>query len=236
MNDETAQRLNAINRAFYASVADEFDTTRGAPWPGWKRLLPLLRPPLTVLDVGCGNGRLGAFLAKHFGADVYYHGIDSNPALLQHARETLRDANATFAVRDIVEDSSIQPPDANTYDVVALFGVLHHVPGAARRLALIRQLAGYVAPRGLLTFTCWRFIEYERFRERIVPMPADLDAEPNDYLLDWRRGTNALRYCHYVDDAELAQLAAASGLEPLLQYRADGHSGDMNLYVVLRAP
>jgi tRNA (uracil-5-)-methyltransferase TRM9 len=231
VDEYTIRRLNVINREFYASVAEDFDTTRGKPWPGWQRLLPLLHLPLSVLDAGCGNGRLGVFLAQRLGTSIQYHGIDSNPALIEHARQSLQHIETQFELRDIVE----QPPDAGQYDLAALLGVLHHIPGAERRRALIRTLAERVAPDGLLVFTCWRFYEYPRFRDRIVPMPADLSAEPDDYLLDWRRGANALRYCHYVDDAELAQLIDASGLRLVLQYRADGQSGDMNLYVVLQA-
>lgn len=99
----------------------------------------------------------------------------------------------------------------------------------------MKTLAERLTPDGLLVFTCWRFYEYPRFRERIVPMPDDLKVESGDYLLDWRRGSTALRYCHYVDDDELQQLIDASDLRPILQYRADGHGDDMNLYVVLKA-
>jgi 2-polyprenyl-3-methyl-5-hydroxy-6-metoxy-1,4-benzoquinol methylase len=143
----------------------------------------------------------------------------------------LIDSDAQLEERDIVE----HPPETGTYDLVALFGLLHHIPGAERRLTLVKTLAERVTPHGLLVFTCWRFYEYSRFRERIVPLPEDLSAEAGDYLLDWRRGTHALRYCHYVDDEELERLIEATHLQPVLQYRADGQSDDMNLYVILQA-
>lgn len=230
MDESTIRRLNAINRDFYAAVAEDFDTTRGQPWAGWEQLLPLLTPPLSVLDVGCGNGRFGVFLARRFAGQIHYHGMDSNPALLERAHVSLASIDARLEERDILE----QPPDAGVYDLVALFGVLHHIPGSERRLELMRVLANRLTAGGLLAFSCWRFYEFERFRQRIVPFPEDLNVEPGDYLLDWRRGVNAVRYCHYVDDAELEQLIAASGLEPVLQYRADGKNNHLNLYVVLR--
>ena len=46
MDAKTINHLNSINRAFYATVADEFDQTRGSAWPGWQRLLPYLPMPL----------------------------------------------------------------------------------------------------------------------------------------------------------------------------------------------
>ncbi|MBC8100170.1 MAG: class I SAM-dependent methyltransferase, partial [Armatimonadetes bacterium] len=57
-----------------------------------------------------------------------------------------------------------------------------------------------------------------------------------DYLLDWRRGERALRYCHHVDDAELGALVAASGLSVVASYYADGESSTLNAYRVLYRP
>jgi SAM-dependent methyltransferase len=231
MNPETATRLNRLNRDFYRLTAQSFDETRQTAWPGWEALLPYLPPQLSVLDVGCGNGRFGLFLQEH--RNVEYHGLDSSVALLDLAQQAL--PAGRFDLRDIVES----PPDAGTYDLVALFGVLHHIPGADRRKALIHMLADRVASGGLLAFATWRFYEFERFQRRIVPWPADLrDAvEVNDYLLDWQRdlpaGT-ALRYCHYVDDLEQVALIVASGLTPVITYRSDGHGNAINCYSVLR--
>lgn len=230
MDEATIQRLNAINQAFYRTTADEFDQTRGQPWPGWFRLLPHLNAPVTVLDVGCGNGRLGVFLSSHTEVTLY-HGVDNNSALLERAREALAHLPAvTLDVRDIVEN----PPASGAYDLVALFGVMHHIPGAQRRLDLIQALAQRVRPGGLLAFACWRFYEFERFRNRIVPWPENVSVEAHDYLLDWRRGQTALRYCHYVDDAEHDALVNATGLTEIERYRADGFSGTVNQYSILR--
>jgi SAM-dependent methyltransferase len=234
MDAETIRRLNAINREFYRLTADDFSETRGTAWPGWERLLPYLRAPLSVLDVGCGNGRFGLFLAEHLGAaNVQYHGVDSSGELLAHARNALAGLpDVKLEARDIVEN----PPDAGDYDLVALLGVLHHIPGEAERQLFMRRLAERVKSGGLLVFAAWRFYEYERFRERIVPWPSDIQVEPGDYLLDWRRGVVALRYCHYTDDAEHAALVAATGLSEIATYRADGATGDANRYSLLRKP
>jgi SAM-dependent methyltransferase len=229
MDEITIRRLNDINREFYRVTADQFDQTRGRAWPGWARLLPHVGSPLSVLDVGCGNGRFGVYLGEHV-AEVSYHGIDSNPALLARARANLPDGR--FSQRDVVEN----PPDAGQYDLVGLFGVIHHLPGGRQRRDFMRALAARVEPGGLLAFACWRFYDFERFRERITPWPDDLVVEAGDYLLDWRRGETALRYCHHVDDDEHAALVAATGLDEIDTYRADGFSGTVNRYSILRKP
>jgi SAM-dependent methyltransferase len=230
MNDATVKRLNQINREFYQITAVSFDESRSEPWPGWDMLPPYLKTPLSVLDVGCGNGRFGLFLAEKLASPPQYHGIDNNPALLDRARAALAHLDARLETRDMI----IDPPDEGAYNLVALFGVLHHVPGRAQRRIFVQTLAQRVAPGGILALAAWCFYEYERFRARIVPWPDDLDVEPHDYLLDWRRGARALRYCHYVDEAEHADLVAASGLTEITTYRADGRTNDINRYSLLR--
>jgi SAM-dependent methyltransferase len=243
MDEATAQQLNAINRAFYEATAEEFDASRAGAWGGWRRLLPVLRPlmvaPLSVLDVGCGNGRFGVFLAESLRCRLYYHGVDSSAALLERARVALSgrpDVSARFSALDLLDS----PCFDGTYRLVTLIAVLHHIPGRARRAELVRMLADRVAPSGLLVFTTWRFHEFPRFQRRLLPWDADLAGrvEPGDYLLDWRRGRHAdlpaLRYCHALDDDEEAALIAASGLRPIMAFRADGEGDRANSYVVLR--
>jgi 2-polyprenyl-3-methyl-5-hydroxy-6-metoxy-1,4-benzoquinol methylase len=232
MDDTTINRLNDINQAFYRMTAASFDRSRAQPWPGWERLLPHLNAPLSVLDVGCGNGRLGVFLAERLAGQIVYCGLDSSPELLERAEAALCGLD-NVQVRLDVHDIIAQPPDEGEYDLVALFGVIHHVSGVEHRRAVMRTLAQRVRPGGMLAFAAWRFLEYERFRSRIVPWPDDLQVEAHDYLLDWRRDVHALRYCHYVDDTEHAALVSAAGLHEIATYRADGHTGDSNQYSLL---
>jgi tRNA (uracil-5-)-methyltransferase TRM9 len=235
MQPDTRRRLNDLNRRFYAVTAEAFDATRGHPWPGWARLLPHIpaRRPVRVLDVGCGNGRFGVYLAEQLRGPVHYTGLDNNPTLLDAARfalEGFKTVQSSFVNGDMI-DGDLPP---GPFDGVAAFGVVHHVPGNAARLAWVRRLAACVAPGGVLMLAAWRFTESEKLRSRLADWPTDYEHEPGDYLLDWRRGERALRYCHYVDDAEHARLVAATGLTEVNTYRADGHDGRMNRYSVLR--
>ena len=245
MQWETIQALNAINREFYQTVADEFHETRGKPWPGWVILYPYLvhqarDKTLAALDVGCGNGRFAAFLHGNLESPLLYHGMDNNAALLDHAAQdlgALPRLTVTLEQRDVV----MTPPDHGEYDLVVLFGLIHHIPGNDYRREFMRKMAERVKPGGLLIFACWRFYEYERFRQRILPWPEDLAemVEPQDYLLDWRRGETetgapAQRYCHYVDDAEHQALVAATQLQEIHSFRADGFTNTVNRYSVLQ--
>lgn len=233
MTDETIQQLNNINRQFYETTAHEFDQTRGQAWTGWIPLKEHLSAPLSVLDVGCGNGRFGLFLAETLSAPIAYHGIDNNAQLLSYAQKSLdplEHLQAKIEAYDIINE----PLPEQKYDLVVLFGVIHHIPSLENRHKFIQALAQRVNEGGLLVFAAWRFYEYERFRKRLVAWDEALSVEENDYLLDWRRGERALRYCHYVDDAELDNLVATSQMTELARYRADGRDDNMNVYSVLR--
>ncbi|MCY4145318.1 MAG: class I SAM-dependent methyltransferase [Chloroflexi bacterium] len=231
MDDSTAQRLNTLNQAFYRQTARDFDTTRQAPWSGWDRLLRSVQLPVeSALDIGCGNGRFGRFLAARQARELDYCGIDNNADLLTYASAQLQSyphVRANLLPRDIL----MQPWPQCSVRLVALFGLLHHVPGLERRQNLLRTAAACVLPGGWLAFTAWRFLDSARLQRRIVPWSAEFVVEAGDYLLDWRRGSRAIRYCHHIDDAEHDCLIAATGLPVVDDYREDG---GLNRYTILR--
>ncbi|MEM9955512.1 MAG: class I SAM-dependent methyltransferase [Chloroflexota bacterium] len=233
MNQDTIQRLNDINRKFYEVTATEFDATRGRAWAGWEHLTPYLSAPLSVMDVGCGNGRFGIFLAEQLEGHINYHGLDNNPVLLTFAEKALADYPQVTA-KTTQHDVIMQALPDEQADFVGLFGVLHHVPSYDNRHQFAKMLADRVADGGILAMAAWRFYEYDRFKKRLTDWDASYTVENHDYLLDWRRGDHALRYCHYVDDDELASLVQATGMTLRAQYRADGSDNRMNVYVILQ--
>lgn len=247
MDPETQHALGAINRRFYAREARAFSETRSAPWPGWEPLAAApLPPPRSVLDVGCGNARLVDFLDRRWPEPFPYVGCDASDALLARARERTAARPATELVAcDLLAEPDTALP-RGPFSLVTLFGVLHHIPGADARGALLRTLAERVAPAGVLAVAFWRFAELERFRRRLLPWPeynasaaepvALGELEPGDHLLRWGEAEGSVRYCHFVDDAERARLLADLPLVETARYSADGKSGDLNLYVWLTRP
>jgi SAM-dependent methyltransferase len=214
MNPHTLQALNQLNYQFYQSIGPNFDQTRQEAWRGWQKLGQHLQDhlppgPLRLLDVGCGNGRFGAFLARP-GWQLDYTGVDFNPYLLARAEDALK---AMGLAPRLQEADLLSYEPQGPYDLIVIFGVLHHIPSFAARQALLARLFAQLRPGGLLALTHWAFYEHEGLRKRIIPwdspqVPAalqGLDLEPGDYLLDWRGPVRALRYCHYVDEAEQAR-------------------------------
>jgi SAM-dependent methyltransferase len=239
MDDATARALNALNLALYRDRADEWDAVRERPWHGFERAIErwvaLRRDPLRVLDVGCGNGRLAQALAEKL-PTLAYVGVDASPPLLERARSRAP-RGATFRLADFVERAPDAALPRGPFDAVALFGVLHGVPGASRRRALLAAAASRLAAGGLLALTRWCFAESEERRRRIVSWescdaidPALL--EPGDHLL--RFGTSGLRYCHATGAEELTALLAGLPLTPIEDWYDDGQDRRENHYVLLR--
>jgi len=251
VDDATARALNRINLAFYADPdkAAAFSATRQAPWPGWRRLQDVLDaaglpPEARLLDVACGNARLGRFLAEAR-PGLRYLGIDASPELLGSAPIETLGASPCLLTIDLVEGDLAEALAGRRFDLVACFGLLHHVPGQARRKALLETLLDALAPAGLLALTCWQLAQFARFRDKVTPWaeldppPAGLDPsqlEPGDHLLPFSSGGVAgLRYVHFAHENETAELLAELPCRELASFSADGKQGDLNRYFVLRA-
>jgi SAM-dependent methyltransferase len=247
MTPETRDRLLALNRRFYATQARAFDQTRQRPWRGCERVLDRVASPRpSVLDVGCGNGRLIELLAARYPGGFRYTGIDSSAELLARARARhAAGAELQFCEGDFVAHDPHHALPAGAHDLVVLLGVLHHVPGEDARRALLEAAAQRLSPQAVLAFTLWRIDRDPRFaRMRVVPedYPAlghelavtGADFDPGDHLLYWGAAHEGLRYCHFIDEDELERLVSGLGLDRVDRFVADGAGARMNEYVLLR--
>lgn len=255
MDPAVQTQLLALNRRFYEQVAEPFDATRRATPPGKVALVARLPldteadgTPVTLLDVGCGNGRLAWLLDERPGAGdgcIAYTGVDGNAALLDAARghtQTLRHVTARFVQADLAAPDWPTRIDgaADGFDIAVCLATLHHFPGFALRARLLSQIAGLVKPGGLIAISTWQFLANERMARKVLPWAEiGLDAaavELGDALLPWRQAVYAVRYVHQIDAAEVAALADTAGLSIVDSYRADGKEGNLNLYTLFRCP
>lgn len=232
MDERISQYLLRLNERFYREQATSFAESRSRPQPGFHQLLHWLPQPCDyLLDVGCGEGRLGRFLLARR-AIRWYTGADFSAELLATAEAITM---GSFHQRDLSKPGCLY--GLGQYQAVACLAVLQHIPGQQNRENLIGEMARALTPDGRLFLSTWQFLDSERQRRKVVDWTAvDLtpaDVEPNDYLLTWQRDGFALRYVRLIDEAEIDQLAAAAGLQVIAQFRADGKEGDLSLYTVL---
>jgi len=240
MKPELIERLYQINRTFYSTFATSFSETRESARE-LEVILPYIADGARVLDLGCGNGRVAAMLARQQ-RNVTYVGIDSSEKLIAGCR--IQDAGckmqeAEFLVADIVEPDWIHKLTWASFDCVLLLAVLHHIPGADVRARILRQARELLAPQGRIVVSTWQFMDNERMRKKIVPWSVagvdERELEPGDALLNWKRDGEGLRYCHWIGQDEMRALAAQAGLSVVETFRAGGREGNLSLYAILVA-
>lgn len=256
MDSNTIHLLNQLNSKFYNLVADDFHQTRQTPWAGWKKLTETIKKisskKIDSLDIGCGNGRWGIFLAENFPQQQFtYTGIDNNQQLLDFAQKNLtqNNINTTFIQNDIISlllDSNkslssffIKKNLPQKFNLLTAFGLLHHIPSYQLRLQLLQELYRLSDHQGMLILTIWQFMDDDKLSARTVDPKTILNIdssqlEPDDYILDWQRGKRAYRYCHFINPQEQQQLIDQSGWKIQKTFVADGKSDKLNQYLVLK--
>lgn len=244
MQPAIVERLLAVNREFYRTVADHFDATRQGWTPGHLTIVPYFeagtkQEPISVLDVGCGNGRLARLLADQKIA-CRYTGVDNDAHLLQLAAEAvspLPGIDGRFVRADLATDDWATPLQGEQFDVLLCLATVQHLPGYAMRLRLFEDFHKLSRRWAILSF--WQFLTSPRFVAKQIAwteigLTAD-EVEPGDALLPWQQGVRAVRYVHQIDADEVTRLAANTGWRVHDLFRADGKEGDLNLYAVLEA-
>ena len=112
-------------------------------------LLPLLRPGMRLLDVGCGPGTITMDLAELVGPEGRVTALERTAAALDLARAEAEDRgveNIDFVVGDV---AGLDLPDGS-FDVVHTHQVLQHVDDPVqglREMGRVCRLGGIVAAR-----------------------------------------------------------------------------------------
>jgi SAM-dependent methyltransferase len=103
-------------------------------WPAFERLLP--PPARATLDLGCGEGRVGARLRE---LGHVLSGVDASPTLAAAAR-------ARGVYEEVVEaDAAALPFDDDAFDLAIAFMALHDMDDPA---SAVREVARVLEPGG----------------------------------------------------------------------------------------
>jgi tRNA (uracil-5-)-methyltransferase TRM9 len=234
VNPTTLSRLLELNRRFYQTFAVQFSATRQRLQPGVKRVLEQIKPTEKLLDLGCGNGELARQLTRR-GYTGLYTGLDFSSALLEQACAD-QPTNFHFLQADLSSTDWDAPLQGGQYDIVMAFAVLHHLPGLELRIQVLHKVKSLLRHGDRFIHSEWQFLNSPRLRTRVQPWEtiglSASDVDPDDYLLDWRRGGQGLRYVHHFSEGELERLAEAAGFKVIQSFLSDGENGRLGLYQV----
>lgn len=131
----------------YDEISQEFSATRQYIWPDLKPFLNEVKSNSSVLDVGCGNGRLLLGLPQK----IKYTGIDISKELLKEAEKNYPEQK--FLETDITQDSIWK--HLPQYDYIFCVAVLHHLPTEKDQLFVLNQIKKHLKPHGKAVITVW---------------------------------------------------------------------------------
>jgi 2-polyprenyl-3-methyl-5-hydroxy-6-metoxy-1,4-benzoquinol methylase len=237
MNKQTQNELLKIVKKNYSDIAEHYNETRKKHlMPLWGELVKYaknVKEGASVLDVGCGNGRL---IEAFKGKKINYIGIDQDEQLIKLAKE--QKPGEKFYVGDLLELGKIS--EYNFKHLVSV-AVLHHIPGKQLRIEALRQFKNKIGEDGEIIFTVWNMWSdkwnKKKFKQAILKFFLLKLIKKNkmdfgDILRDWKNSKGEIvskRYYHAFTKWELRRVVKKAGLKLKRIY-----SDDYNYYVIAR--
>ncbi len=216
MKKEVVQQIVKENREIYNRIADQFSSTRKHPWGEFELFKPLVKDNDAVLDIGCGNGRLGEFLADQ---QIQYSGHDISRKLIELAEQKY--PRGTFSVGE----ASQLPYSNGTFNVVFLVATLHHIPSHALRKKVIHEAYRVLKNDGTLIMTEWNLWNSRwwplLFRFSFKKIIGSNALDWGDIQKPWKNSQGELlgyRFLHPFTRGGLKRLLSTSGFSNITQY------------------
>lgn len=249
--------LSTSVKEFYDQQADGWNKSRQQSWAGLESILTnklgiaeleSVKTSTSLLELGCGNGRL---ISKHLEllpALTNYIGIDISAGLLGMAATSISKAiNATgrddqlstkLLQADLTSKDWTEQLLAKSFDLVIMIATLHHIP-AQTTPQLFAQISSLLKPGGLFIFSCWQFLP--ELKHLVLEGPAlesyletnQLKLADGDYILSWQK-SSSYRYAHLYSQEGILALLPTTKLSLTHSFSADGRSGKLNEYYILQ--
>ena len=189
--------INELNSKFYSLHTESFDRSREFYWEGFDDTLELISENSKVLDLGCGNARFYKFLEENE-LETNYLGVDNNPNFIEKNKENY--PKAKFECLDVITSlNQIQ----ETFEVVVIFGVTHHIPSKEYRKVWFEKISKLVEKDGFLIVSFWNF---DKDKEDKSFQPEFYNKEEGDYFLGWKKDFSEHRYCHIYSEEEINEV------------------------------
>ncbi len=167
MKNTVAEKLLRMTQDSYALISDKFDKTRRNCWDDFTFFDSFVKEGMTVLDVGCGNGRLFKYLMQK--RAIHYVGIDQNPKFIEIARReySSHETDPQFYTASILEPESCRVFESRQFDVVFCIAALHHIPTKKLQEQAVAAFKRYLRPGGMLCMENWNMWELRKGKKNV---------------------------------------------------------------------
>jgi ubiquinone/menaquinone biosynthesis C-methylase UbiE len=232
MKQDFALKIIEKTRKDYDQIASSYhQTKRPAVWQASQDLfLEYIKKGDTVLDLGCGDGRLAKLISLK---EVSYFGADFSKKMIEIAQKNY----GNFGQFKVMSSLSLPYPD-NCFNLVYAIGMLHHVPSQEFRLQILKEIKRVLKPYGYLIMTNWYLFKKpflskiikQNFKKIFFLTPYDF----NDIPISWKKGQTKTveRYYHAFTQTELFYLIERSRLKNLKSGLTYFQSKPRNIYTI----
>ena len=191
MYDESGEYFSKSREKKYGGKSSNWNTTQ--------KYLDRLEPGESVLDVGCGSGRLLSGLPEN----VEYMGIDFSKTLIRIARENY--PGREFVIASMTDGQVWEK--LGKHDAVFMVASLHHLPTRELQLMVLRASKGVLKPGGFLFLSVWNLWN-KKMMEKMGNVKL-VAGEVYEILFQGKSG----RHVMAMDERYLRELVVEAGLE-----------------------
>lgn len=205
--DEAKQIIN-YQREVYDTIADHFSNTRRFLWKDLQTFNTFVEDKGTVVDLGCGNGRLYQVFDKK---QVSYIGVDQSEKLIDIAK--VRFPEGRFLVKDMTKTLL----EEDTADAVFAIASFQHLPNRETRVAGLKEMKRIAKPGSFIVMTNWNLHSTWAQKKYAKHGPDD----HNDFYIPWKNSlgkTLGVRYYHGFTVEEIEELAKEAEV-PIIEQR-----------------
>lgn len=214
MKKEIAEKILKETEIGYDLISQKFSQTRKHFWRGLEFIKDYCEQGDTVLDYGCGNGRLLELIGDK---NANYYGLDVSQSLIEYAQAQHAGANLHFSKISPVQNTI--PLADNFFNIIYSIAVFHHFPSKKYRQEVAQELFAKTKKGGHIVVTVW-YLFQQKYRKNILKnWLAKLQSKSQ---LDWNdceisftdnHGQSFWRFHHAFTKRELKKLFQQAGFE-----------------------
>lgn len=210
MREKKAKSIIDNVKQTYDNIAGDFSNTRSKD-TDLQIFADLIKPKETILDIGCGNGRLLLMLnklaAKWPEPKFHYLGIDNSKSLLNHARKK-------YPKENFIEGTQTEIPFGDSKaDILFNIRAFHHIPSKNMRLLALEEMKRVLKKHGTIVITVWDLWQRKYTVQLVKAVLRSIISfgayEYNDTFIPW--GKNNKRYYHAFRRKELYDILKKAG-------------------------